>query len=599
VTLFKKKELDTNNIYEIVRHSFSLLDKPKKKHFLFLFIIQQLINFLDLLGIIFIAALLAVSGEKITTVNSRNFLDNVLLKTGINNEPENSTIFWLAAGSLALFLLKTFLSMLVTRLVLKILAEESSALSKQLLAKLILNNLNSQNNLFTSELVYSLSSGIPKIMFSILGVAASFISDIFLFFIIVGLLLVYDVKITAITILVFGTALFIAHKLVTKKVYTLGKVANENDLLANNIILNIYRNKKEIYVKNNSQALLNIYDEKRKKHLNSSSHLIFLQNSSRYLIEIVVPISVFVLISIQLFYESSFQETLSLGVFLVAATRLAPALIKIQGSLIVMKSVAGEVSRAVLFLKNLKQDRGEHDSSTANSVNLEGPKALEFRGVCFKYSNDEKFRIQNINFEVNQGEITAIIGASGSGKSTIVDLALGLLTQESGEIFLFGQKPGDVIKQNPGKLAYVPQDPMIIGGTIRENILLGSVNMQDNDASIIEVLAKTNLKDFVLSLDKGLDSQIGEFGVSLSGGQKQRLGIARGIISNPSLLILDEVTSALDLDSENAIKELLSSFRGKKTILLISHSKNLIEVADQVVLVSHGRIEKENTVNSP
>jgi len=148
-------------------------------------------------------------------------------------------------------------------------------------------------------------------------------------------------------------------------------------------------------------------------------------------------------------------------------------------------------------------------------------------------------------------------------------------------------------------LAYVPQDPMIIGGTIRENILLGSVNMQDNDASIIEVLSKTNLKDFVLSLDKGLDTQIGEFGVSLSGGQKQRLGIARGIISNPNLLILDEVTSALDLDSENAIKELLSSFRGKKTILLISHSKNLIEVADQVVLVSHGRIEKENTVNSP
>jgi len=599
VTLFKKKELDTNNIYEIVRHSFSLLDKPEKKHFLFLFIIQQLISFLDLLGIIFIAALLAVSGEKITTVNSRNFLDNVLLKTGINNESENSTIFWLAAGSLALFLLKTFLSMLVTRLVLKILAKESSKLSKQLLAKLTLNNLNSQNNLFTSELVYSLSSGIPKIMFSILGVAASFISDIFLFFIIVGLLLVYDVKITAITILVFGTALFIAHKLVTKKVYTLGKVANKNDLLANNIILNIYRNKKEIYVKNNSQALLNIYDEKRKKHLNSSSHLIFLQNSSRYLIEIVVPISVFVLISIQLFYESSFQETLSLGVFLVAATRLAPALIKIQGSLIVMKSVAGEVSRAVLFLKNLKQDRGEHDSSTANSVNLEGPKALEFRGVCFKYSKDDKFRIQNINFEVNQGEITAIIGASGSGKSTIVDLALGLLTQESGEIFLFGQKPSDVIKQNPGKLAYVPQDPMIIGGTIRENILLGSVNMQDNDASIIEVLSKTNLKDFVLSLDKGLDTQIGEFGVSLSGGQKQRLGIARGIISNPNLLILDEVTSALDLDSENAIKELLSSFRGKKTILLISHSKNLIEVADQVVLVSHGRIEKENTVNSP
>lgn len=571
------------NLYATVRKAQSLLNKKDKKKLNSFLSAQIFLNFLDLLGLLFIVALVTKSSEKITTVKKSTFMDSILTNLSFFGDNEELIIFWLALGSLMVFLIKTFLSMVVTKQTLKFLSKISADLSSQTLLKINQSPQKLGESIFASELIFSLSTGIPKLIFSILGSVSVLLADFTLFLFIVALLLFYNAQVTLISIFVFGVAFTITHRVVSNKIFNLGRTSNQNDLLANNIILSFYRNRKEFQVKGNSSKILAMYDEKRKKHLNSVGHLIFLQNSSRYLLEIIVPVGVFAVVTYQLIFKSSLEGSLSLGVFLVAATRMAPALIKIQSNIIVMKSVSGELTEVIQMLEKLNVIELEKRSKSSTIEIFDRTIAIEFQNVHFRHPGDNSCCIEDVSFKIRKGDIVAIVGPSGSGKTTLIDLSLGLLESQKGKILLFGEEPKLAIEKNPGKFAYVPQDPMIIGGTIKDNILLGSQNIEESDDSLWRALSLVQMKEFVAGLENGLETQIGEFGVNLSGGQRQRLGMARALVSDPNLLVLDEVTSALDIETENLIKQMLTHLKGKKTVILVSHSRNFIEVANQTI----------------
>jgi ABC-type multidrug transport system fused ATPase/permease subunit len=192
--------------------------------------------------------------------------------------------------------------------------------------------------------------------------------------------------------------------------------------------------------------------------------------------------------------------------------------------------------------------------------------------------------------EINHGEVVAIVGPSGAGKTTLVDLILGVLKADTGEILISGKSPREAVEVWPGAIAYVPQDVVITNGTIKSNVALGLNQSEDLELQIKSVLKVAQLGEFVENLPLGINEKVGDRGTKLSGGQRQRLGIARALLTEPILIVFDEATSALDGETEMIISKEIMKLKGTKTLIIIAHRLSTIREADKIVYMSGGEI---------
>jgi ABC-type multidrug transport system fused ATPase/permease subunit len=200
-----------------------------------------------------------------------------------------------------------------------------------------------------------------------------------------------------------------------------------------------------------------------------------------------------------------------------------------------------------------------------------------------------------MNLNINSGEIVAIVGPSGAGKTTLIDLMIGVLTPTSGQVNISSKTPLNALEQWSGAVAYVPQDIVITNGTFRENVLLGYADSDLMNPLIEKAIKRAQLGELVEELPEGLNTRVGDAGNRLSGGQRQRLGIARAMLTEPKILILDEATSALDGESEVKIGLALSEMRSQTTVVIIAHRLSSLRHADRVVYINHGKIQAEGT----
>jgi ATP-binding cassette subfamily C protein len=213
-------------------------------------------------------------------------------------------------------------------------------------------------------------------------------------------------------------------------------------------------------------------------------------------------------------------------------------------------------------------------------------KNIRFENVHFSYDRHEVFN--GLSLQIEAGSLTTLVGSSGAGKTTIVDLTIGLLQANTGEVLLDGKPLQQLdIKQWRNMIGYVPQDTILLHDSILHNITLGDPALSTEDAE--HALRAANAWDFVTSLPEGVETVVGERGGKLSGGQRQRIAIARALVNRPTLLILDEATSALDKESENAVCQTMESLKGQLSILAISHNRAMVEAADHVYEMANGK----------
>jgi ABC-type multidrug transport system fused ATPase/permease subunit len=214
---------------------------------------------------------------------------------------------------------------------------------------------------------------------------------------------------------------------------------------------------------------------------------------------------------------------------------------------------------------------------------------IELKNISYTYPGSDQSALSSINLEIHHGEFAAIVGSSGAGKSTLADLILGLLTPTNGDVLISGAKPQDAIREWSGAIAYVPQDVLIVNGSIRENVALGYPKDSISPAEVERAIKVSQLDEFVLSLPEGLESRVGERGTKLSGGQRQRLGIARALYSNPRLIILDEATSALDGKTEADLSAAITRLKREVTVVMIAHRLSTIRDADKILYLDQGK----------
>lgn len=219
---------------------------------------------------------------------------------------------------------------------------------------------------------------------------------------------------------------------------------------------------------------------------------------------------------------------------------------------------------------------------------------FDFKDVTFRYNNIDRPVLHNLNLHVDKGETIALVGESGAGKSTILNLVIGFNQVNSGEVLIDGHNMKDIDLRSYRKyLAVVPQTSILFSGTIRDNITYGVDNV--DEATLDEIVKAANLTDLINSLPDGLDTMIGEHGGKLSGGQRQRISIARALIRNPKVIVLDEATSALDSISEKLIQEALNNLTKDRTTFIVAHRLSTIKDADKIAVIADGHCVEYGT----
>lgn len=295
-------------------------------------------------------------------------------------------------------------------------------------------------------------------------------------------------------------------------------------------------------------------------------------------------ISCFILVSFKLFQTQSIQ----LLTITVIFARLWPRFTTIQSTLEQLASMI-PACKALMVLQNEcsnAAERLEMEDDKRETLRIEH--GIECRNMNFRYNQDEdNFTLQNINLFIPSNKLTAIAGPSGAGKSTLIDLIMGLMQPESGQILVDGVPVSkDNLVSFRQSISYVAQDPFLFNASIRENFYM--VKPDANDEQIWEALQFASSSDFVRKLPNGLDTVIGDRGTRLSGGERQRLVIARAIIRKPSILVLDEATSALDTENEKKIQEAIERLKGTMTVIVVAHRLSTIKQADQVIVINQG-----------
>lgn len=554
-------------------------------------VLQVFLGILDLVGVALIGVLgaLSVSGVKSSQPGSRIY--QVIQILHLENQVFQNQVAIL--GGLATFVLisRTLLSMYFIQRTLHFLSRRSAKISAKLVSKLLSQNLLQIQQRTTSESVFAVTHGVSAITNGVIGTAVALISDgSMLIVMTLGLFLV-DPVLASSTMIIFGIIGFALYKLMHQKARRLGAETSKYGIASNETILEVLNSYRESVVRNRRTYYSNKIGDIRFSLARTEAEAGFLPYVSKYVIETTMVLGALLISAIQFSLQDAVHAVATLAVFLAAGTRIAPAILRIQQGALQIKGALGSAEPTLALMDELEDLELPESSIQELDVEHIGflPR-ISLRGLTFTYPQQKMPAVRNLNLEVNPGEIIAIVGPSGAGKTTLVDVLLGVLPVEHGEVLISGKHPLDAISQWPGAISYVPQDVSIINGSIRENVSLGYPANEDTDELVWEALRIAQLEQLVRKSAMGLETQVGDQGTKLSGGQRQRLGIARAMFTRPSLLVLDEATSALDGQTEANLSDAINGLKGKVTIILIAHRLSTVRESDRLVYLDEGEL---------
>jgi ABC-type multidrug transport system fused ATPase/permease subunit len=570
-------------------------DKPK----IFAVItLQVALGFLDLLGVAAVGILGALSVTGVQSQVPGNRVASALELLAISNFQFQTQVAILGLGAALIFVTRTLISMLVTRRIYFFLSLRGALISTSLVSRLMSQSILRIQERSTQETLYSLTSGVTAVTLGVLGATITLIADgSLLLILMIGLYLV-DPIIAIGAVAFFGLLSLILYKLMNARARDIGILNSELSVLSNEKITEALDSYRQLVVSNRRDFYAREIGQLRTRMARTLAELQFMPNISKYVIESGMVIGAVVLAGIQFGLQDARQAVATLSVFLAAGTRIAPAIMRIQQSLITIKSSIGSslpTLRLIDFLEGIPEVQNSQDHLDTVHVGFIG--CVSMKSVCLTYPRSIESALTEVNLEIADGESVAIVGTSGAGKTSLVDVLLGVIPLSRGEVKISGLFPADAVSKWPGAISYVPQEVNIIKGTIRENISLGFPKELASDAQIWKALEVAQLDAFVRSLPHGIETHVGERGTRLSGGQRQRLGIARAMFTKPKLLVLDESTSSLDGQTEADISDAIQKLQGSVTVLIIAHRLSTVRNVNKVVYLSKGQILASGTFN--
>lgn len=393
---------------------------------------------------------------------------------------------------------------------------------------------------------------------------------------------------------ILGLEVLVIAKIVKPVLKLLGNSQRYECAKTNKWILQSINGIKSIKVSNTETFFEEKYLQHAKKMVEADCKNLTIQNIPRLVIEALTVVGVLIMILVMILCGAELKDIIpQLSAFVVAAIRLLPCINRLSGAVNQIPFLEGALDNVIRELNYKVDISASLGHNETKSIITDFKENVIFDNISYKYEHGEKNIFDKATFEIHKGESVGVIGSSGAGKTTAIDIMLGLLKPDEGFVKIDGV---DIEKDMDGwlsRLAYIPQSIFLVDDSIKANVAFGLHSDEVNEEKVWSALKEAQLDDFVKNLPEGIETKVGEQGVRLSGGQKQRIGIARALYNDPEILFFDEATSALDNETEKAIMESVENLKGRKTLIIIAHRLTTIENCEKVYCVENGKVERK------
>jgi ATP-binding cassette subfamily C protein len=583
------------SILEISFKCIKILSKRNRRILFAGIFLQLAINLGDIVAIAMVGALGALGANYVAGISLPSWILSVLDALGLGNFSIQSLIVYISILTATLFVSKSVLTSIGTLKLFKFIARRQSEISTGLVTSLASANFKWMRKQNLQQITFSVTDGVNAMTTGIIGNFILLVSDLSLLFFIVIVLIFIDPATALFTFIFFGLVSIILNKAIKGMSIRFGEQLSTSTIKGRSQLESLLKLYREITIASKQSFFLDEFRSTRQVNSNANGLALWLQQFPKFIFEISLIIGAAALVAYQVWVNDASNVISVLFVFLAAAGRLIPALMRIQNCLLQISNYRYGANLTLDLVSNLN-DLSVKSKSTPRTVRIDGAPNINLNEITFSYEDSGKPVFTNLSLTVNSGEVTAIVGPSGAGKTTLIDLILGIYKPNKGEIYLTSQSQ----KINPESVlnfAYVPQMPSLINGSLQENITLGS-KQSEVDADLLKhAITSSGLDDLIKNLPNGLDTKIDSIGNRLSGGELQRISIARALYLNAKLIVLDEGTSSLDGNTEKHVTDYLFSLKGKVTIIIVAHRLSSIKMADNIYYLEEGEIKGSGKFN--
>lgn len=579
-----------------IGRSSRVLPKSDQRKMFGVAVIQACLGVLDLLGVLTIGLLGALSVTGLQSQQPDNRVNSVLDFLRLAGASFQIQAAVLGASAVFFFVGRTILSIFFTRRILFFLSRRGALISANLVSRLLSQPLTKIQERTTQEILFSITRGVEFITLQVLGISIVLVSDISLLLIIGTGLLIVDSITAAGSFVIFSAIGYSLYRIMHLRAVTLGVESSQLNIKSNEKIVEVFTSYRESIARNRRSFYSREIGKLRFELADNMAEINFMPYISKYIIETTVVLGALLIGLVQFVLQDAAHAVATLAIFLAAGTRIAPAVLRIQQSSVQIRGALGMASPTLDLIDSLGNSPLVENVDDTLDLSHEGfNSTICIKQVSLTYPGKNEPAISNVSITIPMGSSVAIVGPSGAGKTTIVDVILGVLVPDFGQVTISGLPPLHAVNKWPGAVSYVPQEVIISNGSIRENVALGYPIDLATDELIMEALTVAKLNQFVKGLPNGMDTIVGERGAKISGGERQRLGIARAMFTKPHLLILDEATSSLDGETEAAISASIHALRGTTTVVMIAHRLSTVRNVDIVVYMSEGKVVAKGT----
>ena len=576
---------------KIFKKVMRLLDAKQKRQMVGIVFMMLIGGVLESLGIALIVPIMkvVVSPEK---VQESKYLS--VIYNGLNLTSTTQLAAIIMVALILVFVVKNIFLYFLNVVQLRFVYTNQFATSRRMMINFMQRPYEYYLNADTSVIQRNITSDVNN-MYGLILSSLQLISEVIVFTCLVAFLVSTDAEMT-LSIALLLVVVLLVIKYFIKPVMV--KAGQENQDYYSGLYKWIDESVtgiKEIKIANKENYFINGYADCGAGYVNAVQKYNLYNSTPRLLIETIAIAGMIGYMLVVMARGTDLTDLVpQLTVLAAAASRLLPSANRINNYLT-------SIAYFEPFLMNVSDNLQSeiHDGNISYNSDdyrkksqvekLPVTKSILMKDITYKYPGTDKLILDKADMEVPVGKSVGIVGTSGAGKTTIVDVMLGLLKPESGKILADGV---DVMEHYPEwlkNIGYIPQTIFMIDSTIRKNVAFGYPDEEIDDARVWNALKEASLDEFVRSLPEGLDTKIGERGIRLSGGQKQRIGIAMALFEDPEVLVLDEATSALDNETEAAIMESINNLHGKKTLVIIAHRLQTIEKCDMVYSIKDGK----------
>ena len=580
---------------KIYKKLIVLLDKKQKRKMALLVFIMLIGAALETLGVAMIIPVINVVLEE-NAVEKHKYLQVICRVFSIDNT--RTLIIFVMTALVVVFAVKNIFLFFQQKIQLKFVFTNQFATSRRMMINFMQRPYEYYLNADTAVIQRNITSDVNN-MYGLILSLLQLVSEGIVFVCLVTISIIKDVWMT-ITVSSLLVIVLLVIKCVIKPI--MRRAGEENQDYYSGLFKWIEQSVmgiKEIKIAAKENYFINEYSKCGNGYVNAVQRYNLYNATPRLLIETVAMTGMILYMMLQLMRGVSVLEIVpQIGLLAVVATRLIPCANRINNHL---TSIAYFEPFFMDVSDNLQEEirdksidyNAETYQKKVEVKKLEIKDKIELKNITYKYPNTDTLIFNNANMEIPIGKSIGIVGTTGSGKTTVVDILLGLLRLQSGEILADGIDVMERYQEWLKNIGYIPQMIFMIDSTIRKNVAFGYADEDIDDDKVWEALKEAQLDEFVRGLPDGLDTCIGERGIRISGGQRQRISIARALFEDPEVLILDEATSALDNETEAAIMESINRLQGRKTLIIIAHRLQTIEKCDIVYRVENGKVVQE------